>query len=317
MSFALKPEKSLRKEMRRIARKEMEYALAQVTKTANGSRDAAVHEARKCCKKLRALLRLVRPAISAQTYQDENTAFRNAARPLTEVRDARVLVETLDKLGQHFAKRVHGQPFAPIRKELMAFQREVRTRVLDKEHAFATVETAVREALMRLDDWTTVPDRWSSAGHGVQQVYRQARRAFAKASTEPTVEYLHEWRKQVKYLRYQLTILQPLWPEMMEPFVEQADHLGELLGKDHDLAVLHRMVTTDPQRFGGEEARELLFALIAHRRKELEAEATLLGQRLFQDSPAVFARRLKGYWTTWRHLGQQKETPGAQVEMIQ
>ena len=91
MAFAVRPEESLRKGIRRIARREMEEIRAHVTKTANGSRDAAVHEARKCCKKLRALLRLVRPAISARTYRDENTAFRDAARPLTAVRDAKVL----------------------------------------------------------------------------------------------------------------------------------------------------------------------------------------------------------------------------------
>ena len=312
MSFALRPEESLRKGIRRMARKEMEYAQAQVTKTANGSRDAAVHEARKCFKRLRALLRLVRPAISVRTYQEENTAFRDAARPLTAVRDAKILVESLDKLSQHFAKRIRGQPFAPIRKELMAYQREVRTRVLDKEHAFATVETAVRDTCARLDDWVTVPDRWSSVGRGVRQVYRQARRALAEASAEPTVEHLHEWRRHVKYLRYQLAVLRPVWPEMMEPLVEQADHLGELLGEDHDFAVLHQMMTADPERFGSEDARELLFALIDRRRKELEEEAMLLGQRLFQDSAKVFARRLKGYWTAWRHLGQQKEEQGAQ-----
>ena len=153
MAFAVRPEESLRKGIRRIARREMEEIRAHVTKPANGSRDAAVHEARKCCKKLRALLRLVRPAISARTYRGENTAFRDAARPLTAVRDAKVLIETLDKLGQHFAKRVRGQPFAPIRKELMAYQREVRMRVLDKEQAFATVKAAVRDALARVDDW--------------------------------------------------------------------------------------------------------------------------------------------------------------------
>ena len=315
MSFALRPDQSLPKGIRRIARKEMEYARTQVTKMANGSRDTAVHEARKSFKKLRALLRLMRPTISARTYQTQNTAFRDAARPLTEVRDAKVLIDTLDKLGQHFAKRIRGHPFASIRKELQAHQREVRTRVLDKEHAFTMVETAVRDALGCLEAWTTVPKRWSSVGRGVQRVYRQARRALTEASTEPTVENLHEWRKQVKYLRYQLTALQPLWPEMMEPLVEQADHLGELLGEDHDLAVLAQQLTAAPERFDGEDARELLFALIAHRRNELQEEAMLLGQRLFQDSPTVFAGRLKGYWTTWHYLGPQKNAQVSQGEM--
>ena len=52
-------------------------------------RSAAVHEVRKSLKKIRAALRLVRPVIGDKSYRRENTCFRDAARPLTEVRDAR------------------------------------------------------------------------------------------------------------------------------------------------------------------------------------------------------------------------------------
>jgi CHAD domain-containing protein len=306
MAFALKPNESLRKGIRRIARNEMEYAHKQVVGKPNGSRDEAVHEVRKCGKKLRALLRLVRPAIGNRNYQCENTAFRDAARPLTEVRDAKVLIETLDKLVKHFADQVRGQPFTTIRKQLMVHHREVRKHVLDDKQAFAAVTTAVREALERLNDWADIPDQWSAIGNGVQQVYKQARRAFKEVTSEATVTTLHEWRKQVKYLRYQLEILRTLWPEEIEPLAGQTAHLGELLGDDHDLAVLRQTLTDDPARFGDEKALEMLFALIDRRRKELQEEGMQLGSQLFQDSPKAFVRRLHSYWTEWRKLGPRE-----------
>src|SRR5262249_29604518 len=96
-------------------------------------------------------------------------------------------------------------------------------------------------------------------------------------------------------------ILRAVWPGIMEPLADQADHLGELLGDDHDLAVLRQMLTQDLNRFSDEKGVELLLALIDRRREELEGEASLLGQRLFQDSSKGFARRLQGYWRVWRH----------------
>jgi CHAD domain-containing protein len=120
---------------------------------------------------------------------------------------------------------------------------------------------------------------------------------------EPTVKKLHEWRKQAKYLRYQLELLCAVWPGMMEPLAGQADHLGDLLGDDHDLAVLRQMLTQHPERFDDEEELALLFALIDRRREELETEANLLGRWLFQDSPKDFAQRLKGYWIAARKYG--------------
>ena len=88
MSFELKPDDSVRKNVRRIARRQIDDALEQLTGSAKVTRDEAVHEARKAFKKVRALLCLVQPAIGAKTYREENDCFRGAGKPLSAVRDA-------------------------------------------------------------------------------------------------------------------------------------------------------------------------------------------------------------------------------------
>jgi CHAD domain-containing protein len=300
MSFELKQDESLRKGIRRIARNQMDNALEQLTREHKNSRDEAVHETRISFKKIRALLRLVRPVIGRATYRAENTCFRDTARPLTEVRDARILIETLDNLTEHFKEHIAGRTFADVRKGLQANLRAVRKRVLDEQNAFAVVAKEVRKARAQIKDWTDVPNKWWAVGEGLEDVHRQARQAFTDAGADPTVAKLHEWRKQAKYLRYQLEIIRPLWPERMEELASEADRMGDLLGDDHDLAVLRQMLTDDPERFGDKGDREVLLALIDRRRAELTQEALLLGERFFQDRPRDFARRLRGYWKAWR-----------------
>src|SRR5262245_57065109 len=300
MSFELKPDESRRKGLRRIARKQVDDALEELTQTHKGPRDEAVHEARKSFKKVRAVLRLVRPQIGEKAYGQENLCFRDAGRPLTEVRDAKILVETLDRLAEHFKEHIAGRSFSDVRKALQQNLRAVRRRVLDEQNAFVVVAEAVRQARPRSKGWTDVPNRWSAVGKGLKDVYRRAHEGFGEAAADPTVEKLHEWRKQAKYLHYQLEVLRPIWPERMEELVNETDRLGEALGDDHDLAVLRQMLTDDPGRFGDEGDAEVLLALIDRRRAELGQEALLLGQRFFQDRPGEFARRLKGYWKTWR-----------------
>jgi CHAD domain-containing protein len=298
MSFELKPDESLARGVRRIARKQMDAALESLTGRHRGPRDGAVHEARKSFKKVRAVLRLVRPAIGEKAYREENTCFRDAGRPLTEVRDARILIDTLDHLAEHFSEHVAGRSFGDVRKALQANLRAVRKRVLDEQDACAVVAEAVRQARERVKGWAAVPNKWRAVGEGLEAVYRRAGDAFADAAAGPTVEKLHEWRKQAKYLRYQLEVLRPLWPERLEELADEADRMGDLLGDDHDLAVLRQMLTDDPGRFGDERDAEVLLALIDRRRAELQQEALLLGRRFFQDGPRGFARRLKGYWKT-------------------
>jgi CHAD domain-containing protein len=306
MSFQLRPEESLRKSLRRIVRNQMDAVLEELTAAPKGPRDEVVHEVRKSLKKIRAVLRLVRPVIGEKVYRRENTCFRDAGRPLTEVRDARILIETLDKLVEHFQEHIAGRSFADVRKVLRDNLRAVRKRVLDEHNAFVVVAETVRQARERVKGWTDVPDKWSSVGAGLQDTCRQARAAFRDAAADPSVAKLHEWRKQVKYLRYQFEVLRPLWPERMEELATEADRMGDLLGDAHDLAVLRQLLTRDPRPVADDGEREALLALIDRRRAELEQEVLLLGERFFQDRPRELARQLKGYWKTWR--GQASPT---------
>lgn len=76
----------------------------------------AVHDARRTCKQLRALLRLARPRLGAQ-YAAGNAGLRDANRALAADRDAQVLVDTARALLAHDA---------PARRELV---RAMRRRV--------------------------------------------------------------------------------------------------------------------------------------------------------------------------------------------
>lgn len=300
MSFELKTGESLRKSVRRIARKQMSEALAHLVGSNREARDVAVHEARKCFKKIRAVLRLVRPEISEKRFHKENVCFRDAGRPLTEVRDAKIFVEALDKLADEYKGHLTVRSFACARRALNKNLRRVRKRILDEGDCFKVVGNAVRQARNRIKKWTGMPMRWPVLDEALERTYRRAKNAFGAALANPTVEKLHEWRKQAKYLRYQLEILTPLWPERMEELAKEADRMGEILGDDHDLAMLRQMLVSDPERFGDQGDCDLLLALIDRKRKQLEVQAQHTGQRFFQDSPRYFARLLSEYGKAWR-----------------
>ena len=178
---------SLRKSIRRSVRKQLDNALEELTGEQKDQRDEAVHEVRKSFNKIRAVLRLVRPAIGDKSYRRENTCFRDAARPVTEVRDARILIETLDKLLEHFQAHVANRSFADIRKALQNELRAVRKRVLDEHNAFVVVAETVSQARERVKRWTDVPDKWSSVGTGLRDACRQAR---APSGTRPAIRAL-------------------------------------------------------------------------------------------------------------------------------
>src|SRR5262249_14754613 len=137
---------------------------------------------------------------------------------------------------------------------------------------------------------------FSALASGLKRTYKRGRLGRA-AAADATTENLHEWRKRVKDLWYHLEILQPMRPEILGELAEKAHRLADLLGDDHDLAVLRSMLTEGAVSAGDEGPRVL--ALIDRRRAELQQEAGPLGDELYRDRPKDLVARLEAYWRQW------------------
>ena len=306
MAFQLSAKESVSDGITRNVRRQIEKALkhlgAKGKPSQRGvSQNEAVHEVRKCFKRVRAALRLVREDLGDDVYREENWCFRDAARPLTEVRDAEVLVEIVDKLTQQFSGAIEPGALAKIREALLANQQEVTRRVLDDGKAFAAVKEAAACALARLSNWRIERADWAALESGIRRVYRRGHRALALAAENSSVENLHEWRKQAMYLWHQLQLLEGVWTGSEKELVERTHQLSTLLGEDHDLAVFRETLAADPLAYGGHRILKDLFAVIDRQRQDLERQAFALGREIYNDSPTVFANRIEA-WMNYREV---------------
>jgi CHAD domain-containing protein len=263
--------------------------------------DEDVHEARKSLKKARASMRLLRPALKAATYQGLNTALRDAARPLSAARDSKVLLDTLRTLTDRF-----GEPARALRlqglKHLLNERRAHVTRDVLRANGTALGHSRrlLRESRTTLDRSRVPRDDWNTIGAGFKRVYAGGRRALAAARTTQQPDDFHEWRKQVKYLRYQLEVLEPLWPGMIGELADQVHKLADYLGDEHDLSVLRDTVLANQTVFRDDATQSALLALIDRCQSELREKALLLGSRLYEEKPQAFVSRFGQYWRDWR-----------------
>jgi len=275
--------------VRACAREQLEGAIERLEHPGE-DRAEAIHEARKHLKKARALLRLVRPALGAKAFRRESDALRDAGRALSQARDADVLVATIDRLAAHAAGRLPAADFAQLREALAA---QASGEALADS---APVAEALREALARVEAWPLEGAGWGAAIAGAGRAYARGRDALAAARADPTVEALHEWRKRVKDLWYHERLLAPAWAEVIGAHGEQAHVLSELLGDDHDLAVLRGRLERGIELPPGAAADLApLLALVDERRAQLHAQALALGDLLYAEPPKAFARRLERY----------------------
>lgn len=297
MSYRLRRNKSASKSTRKVAREQIDKAIAEID-DASLDRHEVVHQVRKRCKKLRGLIRLVRP--SFDKFQDENAFIRDSARGLSYVRDAQSIIDCLEKLTDESDQPIDPALCKPVRDELIRRRGEIAKDEEGLNIKLAEFRDRMKELRLRVDDWRVEGKGWAAFEGGLKKTYRRGRKAMGEAYADRSPEAFHEWRKRAKYHWYHLRLLRNIWPEMMKVECAAADELGDLLGDDHDLAVLRQTLEQTPENFGGREKVAELTELIESRRWQLEAEARPLGELLYAEKPKRHVARLRCYWKTWR-----------------
>lgn len=297
MSYRLDRREGIEQGVRRIAREQLDKALAEID-DADLDRHETVHQVRKRCKKLRALARFVRPALPE--YKRINVTFRDAARQLSDIRDAHAVVETVDDLLAEYADSIDAEAFGGIRERLVERRDDTDAAERDIDRRIARFRDAIAGARAGIESWSLDRDGETAVAGGIRKTFRRARVAMAEADETPSTAAFHEWRKRVKYHWYHAKLLRNGWPRLVKPWAKEAHRLSDRLGDEHDLAVLHGIVLETPQRFGDRQTLEAFTGLIERRRAGLRAEAFALGRMLLFDKPGQMEARIAALLANWR-----------------
>jgi CHAD domain-containing protein len=312
MSFRIRRKETVEHAIARIAGEQVDRAIAETGRRMDGS--AAVHNARKRCKRLRALLRLVRPQLG-EVYAVENAWYRDAARELAHLRDAEIVVRSFDALVEHFDKPVDRPALRPVRRHLAqargdaADARELRARLRE-------FRSRMEAARTRIDSWSLADAGFAAIERGLTKTYASARERMRAAYESPSTEAIHEWRKRVKDHAHHLELLRAVWKRPMRAHADEVDRLADLLGDDHDLTVLRAVLLSAPDGIADPETLQAVIGLIGRRQVELRARAETIGARVFADKPKAFARRIERYWSAWRNEPATVAQLGYRPELI-
>lgn len=297
MAYRFEADEDVRDAIVRCAREQLDHAVGELSEGIGDDPVGAVHSARKAVKKERSLLRMARGAMPRAQRRRENRALRDAARGLSGVRDADVMIETVALLSERFAGQLPESAFTKIAEQLEQ-DRDARR---GQPTGSALDSHAVQElgaVRLRIDDWQLTQSGWSAVDSGLMRSYRQGREAFAGAQRKPSLEDLHAWRKRVKDLWYQERLLAPICGPAIRGQAKDAHRLADLLGDDHDLGVLRQALTRG--HIGVAVDLDAVVRLIDHRRGELQAEAIHIGERIYAEKPKAFRRRMRRSWMAGR-----------------
>jgi len=289
-------DESVQDAVRRVTRHQVE-AVVELIDAGKREDDITIHELRKATKKLRALLRLVRPVFAE--FDRENQALRDIARSMSVLRDATILIGSFDRVVEAYGTQLDRQALGTVRARLTR-RRNALVADTDVDGLLAKARTDLRALERRSHDWTLAADGFDALQRGLRTSYRRARHAMRDARATPTPDCMHEWRKRTKDHWYHARLLEAIWEGPMQAHSNAAHALGDQLGDHHDLTVFLANLAARPEDFGDTADAEVLAGLTRRLQAVLAAEAFAAGSRLFAEPASALAESWGKRYCAWR-----------------
>lgn len=308
MSYRIETDESLADGARRAAREQADSALESLA-GAEDDAGAAIHDARKRFKKIRAVLRLIRLHIGEEAFDRENVAWRDAGRLLAEAREADVATETVGLIEATFHSVLDDDAFGDFRERLDDRANAVLEDALRPGGPVDEATRALQAARERIGSWPVAELDRDALVSGLEKVYRRGRARLDDAYDEPDdpAAAFHEWRKRVKYLWYHLRLLGPAWPEVLRARAEEQHGLANILGDANDLSDLIALLDDEGETLLPDgDARRALAALCRRQRRCWWNEARPLGRRLYALPSDEMAERFRTLISASELVGAQQ-----------
>jgi CHAD domain-containing protein len=285
---ALQPSAAIGTAVRAIGRHILANARTTILDPERSNQEA-VHHFRRAMKEWRALMRLMEPFIpDAARWRHDARAH---ARSLGHARDGAAALNAFDSLidkGMVLSER----SAATIRGRIETLRDSEEQAVLTPTLHDAIVAW-IDTAAAAVELWPLDPFDFSSIAAQLADAYRSARKRIPPDWSLASADDLHGLRQRVVDLRYQMELIEPLWPRFGRMWTEEAERLRGRLGQCQDLEVLKRL-TGPHQPLAHWRAK--LTPSASERSADLAQRAARIAVRLFAEKPKAFRHRLEMLW---------------------
>ena len=301
MPFRLQLHETPQEGVRRIFSEQVGKACRQLE---GRDETRAIHESRKCFKRIRTLLKLVRPTIAKSVYRRENARIRDISRALSPFRDIDVMPATLAFL----EVRADGLDTGVMNEARRSIVKLVPVesdgeRSAEIANAIQQLRKA-RETLLAIKlKSDTIDAVTAGLGTGLERLSR----GYETARRYDHDEDWHNWRKSVQVHWRQLKLFANAWPDALEARLGITRQLARVLGMDHDLSVLANFLVQKDLRTISVRSKRHIERGCRELQRALRVEASAYGELLVGEDPEQFSVHIAHCWRAQKRIAAIKE----------
>jgi CHAD domain-containing protein len=262
---------------------------------ARSRQHVSVHELRKNIKKIRGILRLIRHEIGNEKYHDLNDRYRELSRKIAVLRDDTSQIELLESMKKNVNDPGVRRAITRAVKQVEDKRKAEFSDFYEKNMHYSVCYDILsqKDEISKLE-FTGDPDFFILKS--LKRIHGRARSSWEISDFLKTDEIYHYWRKQVKYLMYQLMVLNIAWPDYFKVYIDELNKLSNLLGKLHDLNLFNEHINEEKMIVLKPRQKESMLKFIYRKRSTLKKKIDIVGETLFSESSEAFSMRIYDIW---------------------
>ncbi len=292
--FCISRTENVKENIERILLEQIDYILMHCE---GGQKDIhkSIHEIRKSIKRIRAVLRLIREEIGYSSYYRENVFYRDLNRRLSDLRNLNVLILNLERLKKDLSVTIPGEKLDPLIGFLLGKRDKMVAGKILQDDFLSKLAGKILNARKRISELPISNNSFEAFAGGMYRMYRQGKDYLITAGKDPDPHLLHDMRKRMKYLWYQIEILKPMYPGLLKAFAGSLENITEKLGIYHDFDVLSEYLH-DPDIELDAGIQEALLEACEFKKSALLKEILRKAGALFSEEPEALIHRMEQYW---------------------
>ncbi len=240
-----------------------------------------IHRIRVDIKHFRAWLRLQCFTNNGKDWKNMDAQLAEQAKYLGTTRDSEALTDTLISL-------INSSNTQKERAAILYAQEQLQSVLISSAIDWREFKDTLLESLTIFKQKFVSFDSMHNLKERLKYTYKKTRQAAKIAfSKEGADEDVHQFRKWVKHLNYQLSYVSKAYPRCIK-IKHDIDKLGNLLGKAHDLILIKEKLKQVPEN----EFREIIFDLIDKNISLTLKKSHHIYKTIFNSSAKKFIRQI-------------------------
>jgi CHAD domain-containing protein len=261
----------------------------------NESRHTNIHEIRRLLKKMRAFLRFIKPSFTSDEFKMLNMYLGKINKTLSGIRESRVNLQIFEKIMPKMEGNIMNGTLQLIHQHL-SFQCQQNE---ENEHK---LEEIIEDVRLNMDEFSNVIHTTKIKNSDIKEiidgmvaVYRTGKKLLKQSVKTDDTEIVHNWRKYVKHLQFELQFIQHYLPDYYIEHINVLQQISNLLGEEHDLAVMLDYMNNSLKIDLTEQELHQINLITDKRRNKVKKKAFRLGHTIFDTDSRYFRKEIESF----------------------